>query len=322
MKLEYHFTDYLNEINKFNLHPELIDVYNNYSNKIENLPNIIFYGPCGVGKYSQMLYFINKYSNSNLKYEKKIHINTDKQELFLKISDIHYEVDMSLLGCKAKLLWNEIYSNIYDSIQINNNRGFIVCKNFHYIANDELIDIFYNYMQTLFNINLNIKFIFITENISFISNNIINSSNIIKVKKPSKKLYNKIQNTNIKLVDINNIIDIKLKQNSLNIYKTCDDILSLFLNFNSDYYIKNKLNKFNELRNKLYNILIYKLDVSECIWYIINKLVMNNYIRNKDLNDIMNKIIIFFKYFNNNYRPIYHLENISLYLISKIYEQD
>lgn len=322
MKLEYHFTDYLNEINKFNLHPELIDVYNNYSNKIENLPNIIFYGPCGVGKYSQMLYFINKYSNSNLKYEKKIHINTDKQELFLKISDIHYEVDMSILGCHAKLLWNEIYNNIYDSILINNNSGFIVCKNFHSIANDELIDIFYNYMQTLFNINLNIKFIFITENISFISNNIINSSNIIKVKKPSKKLYNKIQNTNIKLVDINNIIDIKLKQNSLNIYKTCDDILSLFLNFNSDYYIKNKLNKFNELRNKLYNILIYKLDVSECIWYIINKLVMNNYIRNNDLNDIMNKIIIFFKYFNNNYRPIYHLENISLYLISKIYEQD
>ena len=31
--------------------------------------NTIIYGPTGVGKYSQMLYFLKKYSPSSLKYE-------------------------------------------------------------------------------------------------------------------------------------------------------------------------------------------------------------------------------------------------------------
>ena len=322
MKLDYHFIDYINEINKYNLHPELEKIYNNYPDKIEDLSNIIFYGPSGVGKYSQMLYFINRYSDSNLKYEKKLHINTDKHEMFLKMSDIHYEVDMSILGCNSKLLWNNIYNKIYDSIIIKKNKcGIIVCKNFNYIANDELIHIFYNYMQTLFNSNIKIKFILITENIGFISNNIINNSNIIKVIRPSKKIYNKINNTNIKLYNINNITDIKLKQESLIINKICDKIILYFLNYNNKEYNDYKnVNKFNELRNELYNILIYKLDVSECIWYIVNNLILNNHIKNENINNIMNEILIFFKYFNNNYRPIYHLERISLYLIKVIHE--
>lgn len=322
MKLDYHFIDYINEINKYNLHPELEKIYNNYPDKIEDLSNIIFYGPSGVGKYSQMLYFINRYSDSNLKYEKKLHINTDKHEMFLKMSDIHYEVDMSILGCNSKLLWNDIYNKIYDSIIIKKNKcGIIVCKNFNYIANDELIHIFYNYMQTLFNSNIKIKFILITENIGFISNNIINNSNIIKVIRPSKKIYNKINNTNIKLYNINNITDIKLKQESLIINKICDKIILYFLNYNNKEYNDYKnVNKFNELRNELYNILIYKLDVSECIWYIVNNLILNNHIKNENINNIMNEILIFFKYFNNNYRPIYHLERISLYLIKVIHE--
>ena len=323
MKIDYHFIDYINEVENFNLHTELIHIYDNFPKKIKNLSNIIFYGPSGVGKYSQMLYFIKNYSDNNLKYEKKLYIKTEKQDLFLKISDIHYEIDMSLLGCNAKLLWNEMYNNIIDSIIIKKHKsGFIVCKNFHYIANDDLMDIFYNYMQTIFNSNINIKFIFITENISFISNKIINTSKIIKVKRPSKKLYNNIKYNNIKLQNINNIIDVKLNQKSININKICNDIIFCILNFNNDYYKKEKINKFNELRNKLYNILIYNLDIFECIWYIISKLILDNYINKNDINDIMNKTLVFFKYYNNNYRPIYHLESISLYLISKIYEYE
>ena len=82
-----------------------------------------------------------------LKYEKKISVNFNKQSYFFKISDIHYEVDMSLLGCNSKIIWHEIYCQIIDIITIKTEKiGYIVCKNFHAIHN-ELLEIFYSYMQ-------------------------------------------------------------------------------------------------------------------------------------------------------------------------------
>ena len=118
MKLfETHFEEYIKEVTRFNLHKDLEKIYYKFPDSIENLNNIIFYGPSGVGKYSQMLYSIQKYSPTKLRYEKKMCINyLDKSQYFLKISDIHYEVDMSLLGCNAKTLWNCIYYQIMDSI--------------------------------------------------------------------------------------------------------------------------------------------------------------------------------------------------------------
>lgn len=98
-----HFEDYINSNSKSNLHPKLNILYQQFPEKIEDLKNIIFYGPKGVGKYTQMLSSIKKYSPTNLKYEKKISINYNKNTYYFKISDIHFEIDMSLLGCNSKL---------------------------------------------------------------------------------------------------------------------------------------------------------------------------------------------------------------------------
>ena len=73
--LETHFEEYINSVEKFNLHPKLKKYYSSFPN-INNMKNIIFYGPPGVGKYSQMLYSIKKYSPSGLKYEKKISLTS------------------------------------------------------------------------------------------------------------------------------------------------------------------------------------------------------------------------------------------------------
>ena len=112
--LETHFEEYINEIQKINLNPKMKKIYNKFPKTIEHFGNVIFYGPSGVGKYSQMLYSIKHYSPSQLIYEKKLTLSYDKKQYFFKISDIHYEVDMSLLGCNSKLLWHEIYQQIMD----------------------------------------------------------------------------------------------------------------------------------------------------------------------------------------------------------------
>jgi len=76
---------------------------------------------------------------------------------------------------------------------------------------------------------------------------------------------------------------------------------------------------FQDVRNQLYDIFIYNLNVTECIWYIHEQLVLLNHIKKEDMRDIMKKMYLCLQYFNNNYRPIYHLESFVFYLIKKVH---
>ena len=120
------------------------------------------------------LKIVETFSPSKLKYEKKIFLNLQKYDFYIKISDIHYEVDIELLLYNSKYLWNEIFNTIYNSILSSSlKKGYIVFRNFDKINND-LMDILYNYMQKeLFSV-INIKYIIITECISFIPDKILN----------------------------------------------------------------------------------------------------------------------------------------------------
>ena len=143
---ESHFDEYIIKNNLNNMHPEL-NFLSKTLNKFDNFKNLIFYGPSGTGKYTQALSLIKNLSPLSLKYEKKLLTVFNKVEYFIKISDIHYEIDMALLGCNSKLLWHEIYLQIIDIICTKQVKyGIIICKNFHEI-HSELLDIFYSYMQ-------------------------------------------------------------------------------------------------------------------------------------------------------------------------------
>ena len=195
---ETHFEEYIHTSQKANLHPKLEKIFKKFPETLLEIKNIIFYGPSGVGKYTQMLNSIKKYSPSELKYEKKIGIQFNKQQYYFKISDVHYEVDMSLLGCNSKPLWHDIYQQIIDIISAKTDKsGIIVCKNFHDIHH-ELLDNFYSYMQKN-NINscINISYFLITEEISFIPDNILNCCEIINIPRPTNNLYNKCIKTKI-----------------------------------------------------------------------------------------------------------------------------
>ena len=144
---ETHYEDYYHSVEKYNFHPLLEEQYKKFPKHISGFENTIVYGPGGSGKYSQVLYLLKRYSPSQLKYEKKITACTEKQSYTYKISDIHYEIDMALLGCNSKQLWHEIFIQIVDIVSMKNDNkfGVIVCKNFHSIHN-ELLEIFYSYI--------------------------------------------------------------------------------------------------------------------------------------------------------------------------------
>ena len=70
---ETHFDEYVAKVEEYNFHPELVSSYDNDpSTDIGQMGNMIIYGPSGVGKYSQMLRSIKKYSPSGLKYDKNM----------------------------------------------------------------------------------------------------------------------------------------------------------------------------------------------------------------------------------------------------------
>ena len=75
------FSEYINSVKKQNLHKELLPIHKFFPKDIWDLKNLIFFGPSGTGKYTQALYCIEKYSPSNLKYERKININVQKKTI-------------------------------------------------------------------------------------------------------------------------------------------------------------------------------------------------------------------------------------------------
>jgi len=283
-----------------------------------------------------------------------------KQEYMYRISDIHYEIDMATLGCNSKILWHDLFFQIVDIVSVSlktNKIGIIVCKNFHNIHN-ELLDIFYSYMRhPLQHINIQIKFVIISEHIGFIPDNIVNACEIISVKRPSKQhyiemvkfqtkpfscflecnrngiFYDKVNRSAIfhkdKTADILDELTLTSIINTKEIHsftwlKNTSEIPNDVFNVISDALMEQILYpekiKITDIRNNLYDLLIYNIDVSECIWYIITTLIQfQSFKKTEDITDILNKIFVFFKYYNNNYRSIYHLESIILCILNKIH---
>ncbi len=314
--LDSHYEEYIQAVNNISLHPTLTKKLQSFPDNLNQVKNVIFYGPSGVGKYSQVLNCIKKYSNSELKYEKKLTVSFNKNNYFFKISDIHFEIDMSLLGCNSKLLWNEIYINIIDVLSARVNKsGIILCKNFHKI-HSELLECFYSYIQRN-NTDVNLVFFLVTENISFIPDNIINNFYTISIPRPTKLNYNKILNK--KITGSTNVKDISNIKNELtntksfrtNIVKYVDKLYAVIDNPDTL--------KFTHFRDLIYDIFIYDMEIGYVLWLLLSKLIVNNKLSQENLTSVYLDTFSFLQFYNNNYRPIYHLENYLYNLINKIH---
>jgi hypothetical protein len=311
-----------------------------------------------------MLKAIHKYSPTDLKYEKKISVTYNKQQYFFKISDIHFEIDMSLLGCNSKLLWHEIYSQIVDIVSAKSEKsGIIVCKYFNEIHN-ELLDNFYSYIQhyNYTETNIKIKFFIISEHMSFIPEQIIQCSQIINIKRPDAELYEKsvlfsspyqepkelpsdtfldkityhkttlINKRNydktkdlMQCINKEGIVNVK-EIRSFDLIDGTEEIPKDVFNVVCDKLIENisdiKTLSFTVFRENLYDTLTYNIDIADCIFYILSHFIKTHRLNYAETKDVIRKSHTFLKYYNNNYRPIYHLESMMFYIINKIHKKE
>lgn len=330
------FKDYLNVCENIDIHP-----YIDPNTSILN--HHILYGPPGIGKYTQSLKIIKQYSPSDLKYEKKITCFSDKGEHIYKMSDIHFEIDMSLLGCNAKQVWNDIFIQIIEIIAVKpNKKAYIICKNFHN-THIELMELFYNYIQQSRNNIYNIKlyFLLICETISCLPYNILKSCNQICLKRPHNKDYSKIYsntsyndvskrtldkqsiktihniietNPNLELTNLKELYTLDLSDNTHDTFNViCDTIINFIV-------IANTKIDYLQFREVLYDILIYDINISECLFYILQFFATNSYLKHTHSQKLICEIANELKMYNNNYRPIYHLERIFYKILVSVHE--
>lgn len=334
---------------------KFVDYINDETPKIEHVSDknhYIFYGKSGIGKYNSALSFIKEYSPSGLKYEKKVFVNVNKQDICIKLSDIHYEIDFDIFHCNTRMLWNTVYDTITNMI-INNphryTRMFIICKNFHYIHN-ELLEIFHSYIHN----GVNTSMILLTEQVSFIPSNILSKCEIISIKPPRiicnennsigeqdlqiekehvvtkrKRKVTKKQPVILSFHDIpnlynkyvNDISNLKhtLGNDEIDLYtKVCMSLI-----YDMELYARSKKNATDNnigkmllaLREKLYNIFIYHLEFEVCMWIILFYFIENKIINVNNYDMVILHTVDCYRYMNNNYREIFHAERWILSIV-------
>jgi hypothetical protein len=423
-----HFDDYVQSAEKCPLHPELNSILAGFPTDFANLGqgssitttntesevfgqgssnpttntesevfgNLIVYGPSGVGKYTQVLRILKRYSPSQLKYDKKVTLSIKKQSkkmttsvpistniskkpvsntnkdaatskkpmmaastasekqcfsMTYRISDIHFEIDMSLLGCNSKQVWHELYLQIVDIVAIRPiKRGVIVCKNFHAI-HSELLENFYSYVQSqeLFRCGGGggeLVYVLITEHLSFIPNQLMDRFAVLSVGRPTQEaMISAVAmhrgdtyaaaagNIIADIGDNENILNMKelfsfglvpsadaLPRDNFNII--CDSLIAEMesmadVQIDDDVKIpeRSSLGHVIYFRDALYDILIYGLDAMECVWYVSRHYMDQQRIPVQNIPGLMAKIHEFSHQYGNNYRAIFHLEFVFLHIL-------
>ena len=78
--------------------------------------------------------------------------------------------------------------------------------------------------------------------------------------------------------------------------------------------------QFLEFREIIYDLLIYDISIDYILYSIICDLISMEKLDEKKISKLLIYLYDFFKFYNNNYRPIYHLEKILLYISALVNE--
>lgn len=319
--LENSFAKYIESTKTVDIHPELVSTINSCPVSLCDFNNAIIYGPRGSGKYTQALRLINKYSDTGLRYNKKICIHLSKDEnMMVSMSDIHFEIDMELLGCNSKSIFNSIYLQICDIVKTDKTifatsgrsttRGIILCKNFQCIQN-ELLQCFYTYMTMVS--KTGVHFILHTESIGFIPSHILDISFVLRVSRPPRTLLNSVLKTNNK------------KQLTSASYKNISNLVDTFTGVPQicDYSIHintfiNNLgaeNTIENIRTLIYDITTYNVDIVTFVYKLINEMYDQNLLIDSNYDEITKCLINFYMSYEKHYRVIFHLERLFIDLV-------
>ena len=281
----------------------------------KDITNILVYGPKGSGKLTLVKSLLNTYYNTNIKQSTKL-VKINNKELSFKDSQYYFEIILDNYYNKKK--FEELILYLCGSNDINNKFKLIIIKNIEYIRNDSLRIVKY-FIEKKSN---NIRFIFITSNISNINSFFKGFFLLLRLPYPNKtEIYNYVSS-------IYNINDSKLKS----IINDTNNLTSLFLLLEINM-INNYICPYNTFSNKFIQLLTTKkinniLKIRELLYTIMSKNYDLKIICLNILKQILNSksdkkkeiIELYTKYDNKNksFKNIIHIEAL-LINITKLY---
>lgn len=273
------------------LHPALARTRDSLPTRLADAVDMLFYGPPGAGKYTQALRVIAKYSPSGLRYDRPLNVKHEKGQMTIRVSDVHFEIDMELLGCHARSLWPAIYEHVVDSVHAREpKRGIMLCKHFH-ATHKELLDSFYYYMG-----RGGVSVIIVTDHLGFIPRRVVERCLVVPVPLPSSARVIAAGLPGGR----GNLASTQQAQTHLDdrMARACDAV-----------WAAAQASDFAQLRITLYALLVDQHPTPACVWELVTRAVEAGAIHPLAATERARR---FFALYNNNYRPIYHLELLAL----------
>ena len=322
------FAEYLAAFDARNLHPSLRPLIDQMAEGM--FQNTIVYGPPGAGKYTQSLHFVRQCScPDGLAVEKRVSVEPGKHACVIRASAVHYEVDMSALGCNSRSVWHAAFTQIMDIIRTKRGGfGIIVCTEFQSV-HPELLDVFYSYMQdNHFLIDVErarVGFVLVTSQLDFVPARIVHCCQTLRIPKPDAGdclRCGMASATPAVLRQTTNLKHLRVSASGAQIDRlnaphedVCGQIVAAILAVRDQPPTAPQ--NFLGFREMLYKILAYGMDAHACVWRIIRGLVAAEYIRPGHMSGLRTYMFrTFLPQYAGNYRPIYHLEAFVVYLLS------
>jgi hypothetical protein len=287
------FEEYLH----FNEETEALHPLPRVPKLLKKFENLILYGPSGSGKYTLALRILATYSKTKLKYEKRVNVATSTGgEVLVKVSDVHYEVDAELLGCNARTNFYEVFAHITEMIDAKfpNNDGVVLCTNFH-LVHPELLEIFYSFMQP------GIKFILLTEAVSFLPASLMKRCRTVAVPKPGaadvgERLSVKL-GPNAKWSNLKDVRLLGAKAPS----KTAGEVFAEELVVRCSPPLR-----IGDTREDLYKVMMVNQNVDDVFWELTKRVLPK--VQPSRMEKLTREIVYCMQCHSCNYRPIFHLE--------------
>ena len=259
---------------------KISNLFNYISDTYNDIPNILIYGPNEDENYNTFMRCMDNFSQPNI--IKRLRINMlSGSDISIKKGNLHFEIDMGMIGNMK--IWMELYDHIRDIIIAKKmSKSVLLLKNFHMISID-ILEPFYSMVED--SCDIKISFIILTRDITFINETI-------------RKRFIMIRPKTTNGVVIHNSHKI-----------ICDNIVRFIVKLDNITY--------QDIRSNVYQILTHNLNQIDCVTYILDELIRGKHI--SITRNFMDKITEHINGINKNYRSIYHLEGLFVYLIINVH---
>ena len=318
----------------FLFHQAYLEILDNFRSQ-SHILNMIIYGNYGTGKNTLCNYFINSYFNfDNQVYNTKMveYELNEKSTINILKSPYHYIIDVCDNKYNDKKIISDFIEEISRTVNIcNNSYKIIVIKgadNFSTNIQNTITNLMELYIHSC-------RIIFICNNISKLSDNLISRCFSFHVRSPSNDDISNV------LTQMSKSENIKISKNKIQkIVSQCNcninDAIFMLEKFNlignlepnlNTQFIDNFIEQIFsntdilEMRQSIYEMLLYDVSFDDFSMSIIEKLGDKNLDLEKRFK-IMEAISYYSYIINKGYRPIFHFETLIIFIINVLKNND